>query len=200
MGYTCQAMPKVVDHHLYRQELLEKATPLFLRYGFEGLTTRELARQLAISTGTLYHYFASKDKLFEALARHWMEQDMSWVRASFEALPDRRQRLQGVAAFLSEHRDKFNTQNRLVLQFCQFQQQRGIDMAYFWDEIYASWESLTRDTLELRSQFAVDLVCQVIDGVFLQWIQGSQSPDLTSFFERLAHWLPIIDQAESQST
>jgi AcrR family transcriptional regulator len=190
-------MPKVVDHQLYRQELLEKATPLFLQFGFEGLTTRQLARQLGISTGTLYHYFASKDELFEALARFWMDQDMSWVRASFEAIPGRRQRLLSIAAFLQEHRDKFNTQNRLVLQFCQFQQQRGIDMASFWNEIYANWESLTRDTLELRSQFAIDLICQVMDGIFLQWIQGSHSPDLHALFERLAHWLPVIDAAET---
>lgn len=189
-------MPKIVDHDSYRLELLRRATPLFLEFGYEGLTTRELARRLEVSTGTLYHYFSSKEKLFEALARSWMEQDMSWVRACFEAIPERENRIRAISNFLAEHREKFDTQNRLVLEFCRMQQHRGLDMGGFWDEIYQAWVQLTRETLQLRSQFAVDLVCQSLDGIFLQWIQGSKSPDLGHYFDRLAYWLPLIDRDE----
>ena len=191
-------MPKIVNHEAYRLELLHKATPLFVQYGFEGLTTRQLARHLGVSTGTLYHYFANKEQLFECLARQWMEADMSWVREIFQAIPDRQARIRQVGHFLAQNRAKFDTQNQLVLQFCRLQQQRGIDMAPFWDDICAGWDRLTREMLELQSDFAAELMGKVIDGIFMQWFQGGQNLDLAAFFERLAHWLPRIDREEQQ--
>lgn len=190
-------MPKVVDHHAYRLELLERAAPLFVEVGFESLTTRQLCRHLGVSTGTLYHYFPSKEKFFEALAHHWMAQDLSWVRECFENLPAGPQRIAEVAGLLQSHRGKFNTQNHLVLQFCQHQQQLGNDLTEFWDGIYQAWAELTREVLGLRSTFAGLLLCQVVDGVFMQWIQGGGGcPDLHFLFQRLARWLPLIDAEE----
>lgn len=190
-------MPKVVDHDAYRLELLEKAAPLFVEVGFEGLTTRQLCRHLGVSTGTLYHYFESKERFFEALAGHWMDQDMSWVREIFSELPVGPGRIQRVGEVLQAHRHKFDTQNHLVLQYCQRQQQLGNDLSQFWDRIYAAWAQLTREVLGLDSCFAGLLLCQVIDGVFMQWIQGGGGcPDLDFLFQRLAYWLPLIDQEE----
>lgn len=189
-------MPKIVDHQAYRRELLERAAPLFLHYGFEALTTRRLARQLKVSTGTLYHYFQSKEQLFECLVQEWMAADMSWVRDVFAAIPGRQARIQSVGQFLEEHRQKFDTQNQLVLHYCRLQQQKGVDMTEFWQPICQGWDRLTRDMLELRSDFAADLMGTVIDGLFMQWLQGGPRLDLEHFFERLAHWLPILDEAE----
>jgi AcrR family transcriptional regulator len=170
------ALPKVVDHDAYRLELLERAAPLFVEIGYDSLTTRQLCRHLGVSTGTLYHYFPSKEKFFEALARHWMTQDLSWVRECFENLPPGPERVAEVAGLLQSHRGKFNTQNHLVLQFCQRQQQLGNDLTEFWDGIYQGWAELTREVLGLRSIFAGLLLCQVVDGVFMQWIQGGGCP------------------------
>jgi AcrR family transcriptional regulator len=59
-------MPKIVDHKAYRQDLAQRAIPLFSKYGYHGLSTRKIAEELAISKSGLYHYFPNKSDLFEA--------------------------------------------------------------------------------------------------------------------------------------
>jgi AcrR family transcriptional regulator len=59
-------MPKIVNHKAFRQDLAQRAIPLFSRYGYHGLSTRKIAEELAISKSGLYHYFPKKSDLFEA--------------------------------------------------------------------------------------------------------------------------------------
>ncbi|MGI8731610.1 MAG: TetR/AcrR family transcriptional regulator [Solirubrobacteraceae bacterium] len=49
-----------------RDLLLERATELFARHGYDGLSMSQLAREAQISKALLYHYFPSKRRLFEA--------------------------------------------------------------------------------------------------------------------------------------
>ena len=60
-------MPKIVDHEKYREELLKQAFELFARKGYDSLTMREIAKELDISTGTLYHYFSNKSSIFRQM-------------------------------------------------------------------------------------------------------------------------------------
>ena len=59
-------MPKVVDHDQYREELARRAVSVFRQEGFNGMSMRRMAEALGVSKGVLYHYFASKQALFEA--------------------------------------------------------------------------------------------------------------------------------------
>ncbi|HON58142.1 MAG TPA: helix-turn-helix domain-containing protein [Smithella sp.] len=56
-------MPKIVNHAEYRRELLEKAFNLFTLKGYNNVNMREIASEIGVSTGTLYHYFSSKEKM-----------------------------------------------------------------------------------------------------------------------------------------
>ncbi len=58
-------MPKIVDHDVYRDELAMKCFDLFARKGYTAVTMREIAWELKVSTGTLYHYFPSKMAILE---------------------------------------------------------------------------------------------------------------------------------------
>jgi AcrR family transcriptional regulator len=49
-----------------RALLLDRATELFAREGYEGLSMSRLAQEAQISKALLYHYFPSKRRLFEA--------------------------------------------------------------------------------------------------------------------------------------
>ncbi len=49
------------------QRLLNIAARLILRYGYDKTTMQNIALEAAVSTGTLYHYWRSKEKLFQAL-------------------------------------------------------------------------------------------------------------------------------------
>jgi AcrR family transcriptional regulator len=49
------------------QRLLDIAARLILRYGYDKTTMQDIALEAAVSKGTLYHYWRSKEKLFQAL-------------------------------------------------------------------------------------------------------------------------------------
>ncbi|MFZ5630550.1 MAG: TetR/AcrR family transcriptional regulator [Spirochaetota bacterium] len=63
-------MPKIVNHRQYRSELLEKSAGTFSRHNYADVSMRDIAKDIGVSTGTLYHYFPSKEELFCALFLH----------------------------------------------------------------------------------------------------------------------------------
>ena len=50
-----------------RQEILMAALDLFIKKGFGGTRITDIAKAVNMSTGLLFHYFDSKEKLYEAL-------------------------------------------------------------------------------------------------------------------------------------
>lgn len=52
-----------------RQEILEAGLDLFIRKGYAATKITDIANQVGMSTGLLFHYFESKEKLYEALIR-----------------------------------------------------------------------------------------------------------------------------------
>ncbi len=56
-------MPKIVNREEYRQKLLEKSLHLFTRKGYNNINMKEIAAEIGVSTGTLYHYFPSKESM-----------------------------------------------------------------------------------------------------------------------------------------
>jgi AcrR family transcriptional regulator len=53
--------------NLKRRQILDGARQVFLAQGFDGASMGEIAKVAGVSKGTLYVYFDSKEKLFEAL-------------------------------------------------------------------------------------------------------------------------------------
>jgi len=56
-------MPKIVNHNEYRQKLLEKSLSLLTHKGYSNVNVKEIAAEIGVSTGTLYHYFPSKENM-----------------------------------------------------------------------------------------------------------------------------------------
>src|SRR3954462_12121222 len=50
-----------------RRQILDGARKVFLNLGFDGASMGEIARSAGVSKGTLYVYFADKNRLFEAI-------------------------------------------------------------------------------------------------------------------------------------
>ena len=68
-------MPKIVDRDRYRKELLNKCFDIFAEKGYSSVTMREIGSEIGVSTGTLYHYFPSKESLFEQLIEYLSYED-----------------------------------------------------------------------------------------------------------------------------
>jgi AcrR family transcriptional regulator len=68
-----------------RRQLLDRATELFARHGYDELSMARIGREAGISKALLYHYFPSKRDLFEAALAQAAEQHLSRVGASGSA-------------------------------------------------------------------------------------------------------------------
>jgi AcrR family transcriptional regulator len=65
-----------------RQQILDAATEEFAAKGFEGARTDEIAKRAKVAKRMLYHYFNSKDGLFQAV----LEQTYANIRNAEENL------------------------------------------------------------------------------------------------------------------
>jgi AcrR family transcriptional regulator len=63
------AEAETLDGSAKRRQIMEGARTVFLAAGFDGASMNDVARVAGVSKGTLYVYFDSKEKLFEALIR-----------------------------------------------------------------------------------------------------------------------------------
>jgi AcrR family transcriptional regulator len=70
------------------RQILEGARRVFLADGFDGASMNDIARVAAVSKGTLYVYFQSKQALFEALIREEHRRTAERLSMFDEAEPD----------------------------------------------------------------------------------------------------------------
>ncbi len=69
-----------------RRQILDGARRVFLDLGFDGASMGEIARAASVSKGTLYVYFADKNRLFEAIVE---EESIEQGKIAFNFDPGR---------------------------------------------------------------------------------------------------------------
>ena len=69
-----------------RRQILEGARKVFMNLGFDGASMGEIARSAGVSKGTLYVYFADKNRLFEAIVE---EETLEQGKVTFNFDPAR---------------------------------------------------------------------------------------------------------------
>jgi TetR/AcrR family transcriptional regulator, cholesterol catabolism regulator len=75
-------VPRVVKHpDVRRAEILDRATGLFLRRGYDNVSLNDLIADAGVSKGAFYHWFPSKEALITALAERS-------ARAAFTCVED----------------------------------------------------------------------------------------------------------------
>ena len=70
-----------------RRQILAGASKVFMDLGFDGASMGEIARSAGVSKGTLYVYFADKNRLFEAIVEDEML-DQQKVAFNFDPARD----------------------------------------------------------------------------------------------------------------
>ncbi len=56
-----------------RNKILNAATEVFFAYGFEATSVKMILEKAGVVTGSFYHFFASKEELFEAVVEHFLQ-------------------------------------------------------------------------------------------------------------------------------
>jgi AcrR family transcriptional regulator len=100
-----------------REQILDVATGLFARQGFQGTTTRQIAERSGVTEALIFRHFPSKENLYWAVieskmkasgARERMQQRLQAGGTDLEVLS-------GIAAEILERRAKDQTLSRLLL-------------------------------------------------------------------------------------
>ena len=71
-------------HEQRKNQLLDVATRLFAKYGLEGTTTKDIAREAKVSPGLLYHYYTSKEELLLSIINRFKERSREWQENSVD--------------------------------------------------------------------------------------------------------------------
>ncbi|MCR4784170.1 MAG: TetR/AcrR family transcriptional regulator [bacterium] len=100
-------------HEQRKNQLLDVATRLFAKYGLEGTTTKDIAREAKVSPGLLYHYYTSKEELLTSIIKRFKERSHEWQENSvnYHSLDTRDGLIQLINAFAADIRH-----NRDILQ------------------------------------------------------------------------------------
>lgn len=79
-----------------RDVILQRAADLFARQGVAATTVREIADAVGILSGSLYHHFASKDDIVDAIVGSFMTDLVSRYDAVLASSDDPAERLRGL--------------------------------------------------------------------------------------------------------
>lgn len=182
-------MPKIVDHEQYRQELLIKSFDLFAEKGYASITMREIAKGLGVSTGTLYHYFPSKEALFLQLIEELTKQDILNFLAEAGDAQTLAERIKTLMNFVAKNEDYFFKQNVLMLDFYQQQERTEVlnnqTLRRVWDDAIQALASY----LEIEDRAIADFIYCFVNGLISARMFESDTISYTEQSELLANML-----------
>jgi len=75
------------NHDANREALIKIALDLFLEYGYENTTVTQIMRAANLSKGGMYHYFASKEEILNAVIQFGLMQEVERMQSALDALP-----------------------------------------------------------------------------------------------------------------
>ena len=67
-----------------KQSILDASLKLFVENGFHGTSTAEIAKTAGVATGTLFHYFKTKEELINSLYLHTKESMLNEISGKYD--------------------------------------------------------------------------------------------------------------------
>ncbi|HCF29154.1 MAG TPA: TetR/AcrR family transcriptional regulator [Cyanobacteria bacterium UBA11049] len=161
-------MPKIVDRDQYRKELLMKSFDLFAQKGYSSLTMRQLAQGLGVSTGTLYHYFPSKEALFVQLVEELEQQNVLKFLAEVGNPLTLPERIEMMFSFVAKNEDYILKQILLWIEFCQQQDWTDVSIKQRLRQADEQTIQAIAGYLHIKDRAVFDFVLNFLYGLFLR--------------------------------
>lgn len=181
-------MPKIVDHDQYRKELLIKSFDLFAEKGY-GLTMRQLAQGLGVSTGTLYHYFPTKEVLFWQLVEEQTQQDiLNFLAEASNALP-LPERIEALFSFGAKNEEYFRKQTLLWSDFYQQQDRTEVLKNETLKRASEQIRQTIAEYLQIQDKSLIDFVYNLLNGLIVVRLYEDETVSFTEQGELLAKML-----------
>ncbi len=172
-------MPKIVDHDQYRKELLSKCFDLFAEKGYGSITMRQIAEGLRVSTGTLYHYFPSKQALFEQLMEEVCQQDVSMAMAELSGTQTLPERLEIIGKILIKQEDYLIKWTYLLIDFCQHQNFKGMQNIDAFNRMNERYKQAIFDILGIQEPALAAFIFLFFDGLIFERLLNNEMVSIT---------------------
>ena len=161
-----------------RRQILDGARRVFLDLGFDGASMGEIARAAGVSKGTLYVYFADKNRLFEAIVE---EEAVDQSKVAFNFDPEREVEIMlpefGRAYIQLLCRPGGGSAIRTVMSIAERMPEVG---RRFYDNVLARTVNRFSAYLEARAQLG-DLVIEDYELAAWQFLQMCQATLFQAF-------------------
>ena len=132
--------------------------------GFEGLRTREVAREVGVNIATLHYYFPTKESLIRAVLDHAMGRFRTTLEPHGSPSSQLRNHLRAVRALMVDERELGAVMAELALRSV-----RDESIASIMNEMYDGWHVIMRGLLRravkeggLRRELDSDAVAALI--------------------------------------
>lgn len=192
-------MPKVVDREQYRKELLNGCVELFAQKGYGTITMRQIAESLGVSTGTLYHYFKSKEDLFMQLVQELCEQDISRFFAQAPEAETLEARLQVIMDFVLQNLQYYQQQMLLWVDFYQQARIGSDEEVQFLRQVWNGTRDAAVDYLQLPEPALADFLMVFIDGLIIQCVYNRGGEDADWFRSQSQLMIQMVISHEQSS-
>jgi len=179
-------MPKIVDRELQRQEILSAAFPLFAQKGFGVVGMRQCAKELGVSTGTLYHYFSSKEALFEQM---FLRKSQGLIRELVQVIPGdgpREDRIDALVQFVEEQ--SVELQRMLVMAF-DFRR-NGPEASELLHQSFLFFRNSLREMLGISDSDDADRILVLLFGILSRDILLKDKLNVNAYRGQLERILP----------
>ncbi|MFM2062903.1 MAG: hypothetical protein RLZZ507_2573 [Cyanobacteriota bacterium] len=190
-------MPKIVDHEQYRKELLGKCFDLFAEKGYGAITMRQIAQGLGVSTGTLYHYFPSKQALFEQLVEEISQQDVITALAELGGKNNLSEMMTALGNYLVKNEDYLIKWTYVWVNFCQHQDSKTmLTNSTVFKHANQRCQQVACDLLGIQDVVLASFVLSFVNGVILEKLWGNENINFHEQCEILGKMLTAYFQQQ----
>ena len=158
-------------------EILDHATEVFCKKGYEGASLRDLSRATGMSLAGLYYYFESKERLLYLIQKHTFATIVQRLKARLEGVLDPEER---VRVFILNHLEYFLA-NQAAMKVLSHEDEVlkngfGAEVAAIKREYYRICVGLLDELKRTRSlQFTTRLAVLSLFGM-MNWIYTWHNP------------------------
>jgi AcrR family transcriptional regulator len=181
-------MPKIVDHAERRAQIVDAVLTIAARDGHSELTTRAVTRELRMSIGTLWHYFATFDEIMRAAA-------IEVTRRTAQRIDEASAGLRGIA--------RLEATMAQVLPIDPLTRSEAHVVVGFWGRVAVDGaEPVSESAVSWRDRFVAALHEAVSDGELVAGTPVEATADLLrsiSYGQQVAHLLEPIAPADHVS-
>ncbi len=185
-------MPKIVDHEQQRIQILNGSFELFARQGYSALTMRQIASGVGISTGALYHYFPTKEGMFEEMFAHMSREVVSDAVAMLNGDEDSADRLAVLMHYVQTNESRLQGMLFLILDYYRYQ--NPDDATDFSRQIVGFFRQMLAEQVGLKDgdpDRAAAILSSILGILFHRLLDPAHE------FERLARFAPGVSDASA---